>query len=135
MGRDVTISGGLSIAKYLTGGSELYPPDANTWLDYVSQVVKPSLEQVRVLEIECSLSFVEEVMSVLQKVEEHLRLRNFLTGHAMTIADVFMAIVVSEVLWSATANKFIDKHFVNANLSNLNRFATIVFERAGLSKE
>ena len=87
------------------------------------------------MEIEDCLSFVEEVMAVLEKVEVHLRLRNFLTGHAITIADVFMAIVVSEILWSATANKFIDKHFVQANLPNLNRFATIVFERASLQKE
>jgi len=36
-----TISGGLSITKYLTQGSELYPREVDSWLDYVSLVVKP----------------------------------------------------------------------------------------------
>jgi len=62
-----------------------------------------------------------DLRSSLTSIEAHLRLRNFLVGHSLTLADVLLVGVLSQAFHLS-----VDKKTREAHLPNLTRYLTLI---------
>jgi glutathione S-transferase len=72
---------------------------------------------------------VKQFRETLKSIEDHLRLRNFLVGYQMTLADVYLAVVAGQAVFACQA--IMDKKTRDKEIPNVTRFATLVFEMIG----
>jgi elongation factor 1-gamma len=61
-----------------------------------------------------------ELKNALANLENHLKLRFYLVGHSLTLADVFLVSVLAQAFTLA-----IDKKTRDASLPNLTRYVTL----------
>ena len=62
-----------------------------------------------------------ELKVALAQMEQHLKLRNFLVGHSITLADVLLVSLLRQAFTVA-----VDKKTRDGNLANLTRYTTTV---------
>ncbi|CDW83612.1 elongation factor 1- [Stylonychia lemnae] len=132
-----TIFEGLTIAKYLArqrpsfyGDSNLQTALIDQWVDYVSSSIAPQSQQIQnqvfgLVDADPK-SFSLELNSFkknLQVFESHLKLRNFLVGYQMTLADV--ALVANLIVPLQTV---LDATFRKESIPNLSRYCSIILE-------
>lgn len=105
------------------------------WLDFINTHVVPATHTV--FGMICSQTAVSketwnkalnELKGSLSSLETHLRLRNFVVGHSLTLADVLLVCTL------ATCFEYLfDKKTRDGQLSNLNRYASIILEMPGFA--
>ena len=64
-----------------------------------------------------------ELRSALACFEQHLKLRNFLVGHQLTLADVWLVSILACAFSCAVDKKSRDQH-----LPNVQRFVSLVLQ-------
>jgi glutathione S-transferase len=64
-----------------------------------------------------------ELKQSLQAFEQHLRLRNFLVGHSLTLADVQLVGLLACAFSCA-----VDKKSRDANYQNLQRYVSLIMQ-------
>ena len=65
---------------------------------------------------------MEKLLDLLQVLEKHLRVRNFLVGHQLSLADV----VVALTSWGLFEGGVIDVKVRKEQLPNLQRYTQII---------
>lgn len=98
------------------------------WLDYINSTVGPAATRVvnqvvgKCASDQKSLSIaVNELRNALTCIEQHLRLRNFLVGHQLTLADALLVSVVTVCF-----ELVFDKKTRKSTVPNLARYALIL---------
>lgn len=69
-----------------------------------------------------------ELKNALANLENHLKLRFYLVGHSLTLADIFLLSVLAQAFTLAVDKKTRDSLF-----PNLNRYATLALQTPVLS--
>jgi glutathione S-transferase len=64
----------------------------------------------------------------LECFEKHLKLRNFVQGYQMTLADIYLAMTLSEVLFMDKKNQAFDIKQRDKTIPNVTRFCTLIFD-------
>jgi len=144
-----TISGGLSIVRCLArehetfyGSSAENTARIDMWIDHVTALVLPATNKLlSILKNEQDPAWKEERLmgiatkefrEALEPLKVHLKLRNFLEGYNMTFADIWLAVVSSQILLNEKAMKdkkeggIFDKKSAAA-FEDLVRFSQIIF--------
>jgi len=62
-----------------------------------------------------------DLRNSLTSIEAHLRLRNFLVGHSLSLADVVLVGMLTQAF-----NIAVDKKSRDANMPNLQRYVSLV---------
>ena len=156
-----TISGGLSIVRCLAREHETFYGSSvenskferlsnvlwiaariDMWIDHVTALVLPATNKLlSILKNEQDPAWKEERLmgiatkefrEALEPLKVHLKLRNFLEGYNMTFADIWLAVVSSQILLNEKAMKdkkeggIFDKKSAAA-FEDLVRFSQIIF--------
>jgi len=129
------ISESLPIAKYLArqhptfyGQTEAQRAQVEMWIDFINSSVAPAAKRVidQVVgkapsDVKSFSIALNELKATLTSVEQHLRLRNFLVGHQLTLADALLVSTVSECF-----ELVLDKKGRDGTLPNLARYTTLI---------
>jgi elongation factor 1-gamma len=124
------LSEGLSVFKWVSRNkyAGFYDsPLVDQWIDILSQRVLPLLDSLiaKIMGLQASevKAFSQEVIRFKQSlafIDKHLLLRNFLVGHQMTLADVFLTVLMIEPY-----QLIFDKKTRDHQLPNLTRFMSL----------
>ena len=95
------------------------------WVDFINSNVAPAVLRL----IACSKDKDPKIISIatgelknaLACIESHLKLRNFLVGHSLTLADAFLV----NTLQVAFTN-VVDKRTRDGSLPNLSRYVSLI---------
>ena len=128
------ISESLSIAKFFANNKHgFYGPDEtervqiDQWVDIISTQIHPlaknTIDQVLGLRESEIRSFSQQsgqLRSSLEVFDKHLKLRNFLVGYKMTLADVYLTAVLI-----APFQLMLDDKMRKQQLPNLTRYMSL----------
>lgn len=132
-----TVAESLPIARHLArehpafyGSSVQQKSEIDQWIDYINSNVIPTSTRVfnYVLnKTPCDQKTysiaLNEFKQTLSVFEAHFKLRNFLVGHSLTLADAFLV--------STLAHAFevvVDKKTRDGQLSNLGRYTNLILQ-------
>ena len=99
------------------------------WTDYINSTVVPAAQRVLAqcdgtakvqMDLKNFSIALTELKNALANLENHLKLRFYLVGHSLTLADVFLVSVLAQAFTLA-----IDKKTRDASLPNLTRYVTL----------
>lgn len=102
------------------------------WIDFINSTVVPAAQRVI---SQCNGLSKEkmdqrgfsialgELKSALANIENHLKLRNFLVGHSLTLAD---ALLINQLQNAFTLA--VDKKTRESALPNITRYTTLILE-------
>lgn len=116
----------------LLGTNEKDQHLANMWMDMVNGQVVPNAKRVIAqcnglnkpsMDLRAFSMAQSDLRQALQGFESHLRLRNFLVGHSLTLADVFLVGILTEAFSMA-----VDKKSRDANFPNLQRYVSLILQ-------
>jgi elongation factor 1-gamma len=107
------------------------------WTDYINSTVVPAAQRVisqcdgtaKVqMDVKNFSIALTELKNALANLESHLKLRFYLVGHSLTLADVFLVSVLAQ-----TFSLAVDKKTRDALLPNLTRYVTLAAQTPVLS--
>lgn len=102
----------------------------NMWADHVNATVSPFARRViaqcnglnkSTMDLKSFSMASADLRSSLASIEAHLKLRNFLVGHSLSLADVILVGVLAHAFAMA-----VDKKSRDANLPNVTRYVSLV---------
>ena len=111
------------------GIDENYRGQVDMWTDYINSTVVPAAQRVIAqcdgtakvqMDVKNFSIALTELKNALANLENHLKLRFYLVGHSLTLADVFLVSVLVQ-----TFSLAIDKKTRDALLPNLTRYVTL----------
>lgn len=133
----VVVAESLPIARVLAkshasflGQDEASRAQCDMWLDFINSNVVPACERVVAqcdgsaktqMDMRAFSIATGELKVALASIENHLKLRNFLVGHSLTLADLLLVSLLRQAFTLA-----VDKKTRDSSLPNLNRYTTIV---------
>lgn len=100
------------------------------WSDYINSQVMPAARKViaqcnglnkPVMDLRQFSMAQTELRNSLASIESHLKLRNFLVGHSLSLADVVLVSMLVHAFSIA-----VDKKSRDANMPNLVRYVSLV---------
>ena len=101
---------------------------AEMWIDFINSSVAPAakavLDQVMgnaAADISSFSRALKALTTSLESIEKHLRLRNFLVGHQLTLADALLVSTVSQCF-----ELVLDKKARDGPLANIARYTTLI---------
>ena len=100
------------------------------WIDFINSTIVPSAKRVldqvvgKAPSDQRSFSIAwTELKTNLASVEQHLRLRNFLVGHQLSMADALLVSIVSECF-----ELVLDKKARDGTVPNLARYTNLILK-------
>lgn len=108
------------------------------WTDYINSTVVPAAQRVNTqcdgtakvqMDIKNFSIALTELKNSFANLENHLKLRFYLVGHSLTLADVLLVSVLAQ-----TFSLAIDKKTRDTQLPNLTRYVTLAMQTAVLSQ-
>lgn len=111
------------------GADESQRGQIEMWTDYINSTVVPAAQRVIAqcdgtakvqMDVKNFSIALTELKNALANLENHLKLRFYLVGHSLTLADVFLVSVLAQ-----TFSLAIDKKTRDALLPNLTRYVTL----------
>lgn len=111
------------------GVDENHRGQVEMWTDYINSTVVPTAQRVisqcdgtaKVqMDVKNFSITLTELKNALANLENHLKLRFYLVGHSLTLADVFLVSILTQAFTLAIDKKTRDAHF-----PNLTRYVTL----------
>lgn len=102
------------------------------WIDYINSSVIPAAQHVISLcdgsakvqtDIKGFSIALTELRNTLGSLEAHLKLRFYLVGHSLTLADVLLVSILAQAFSLA-----VDKKTRDAQFPNLSRYVTLTLQ-------
>ena len=99
------------------------------WIDHINASVAPFAKRLigqcngvkSTMDLKAFSMAGADLRSSLTSIESHLRLRNFLVGHSLSLADVLLVSILAQAFTLA-----VDKKTREANLPNLTRYVSLI---------
>jgi len=114
------------------GASEADQHQCNMWLDLINSTVLPSAKRVIAqcnglnkpqMDLKMFSMASADLKQALSGFEAHLKLRNFLVGHSLTLADVALVGILANAF-----NCAVDKKTRDNTLPNVQRFVNLIMQ-------